>query len=194
MPRLKVPQEFEADPSAYVWGVLAPEVGAAAGAYSRAVYEQSTMSLREMEAARMRTAQINGCMLCMDMRAARDLEGHLERSGGEPSRAVSARGGPAPDEDFYAAVERWQTAKCFSPRERLAIEYAERLGEAPRSMADDTDFWGRMHDALSDAEIADMTFAIVSWIAFGRLTHALELDGVCMPTMPQRSAITAKDK
>jgi len=186
MPQVAVPAEFEADPSAYVWGPLAPAVGAAAGAYSRAVYENSTMTLREMEAARMRTAQINGCMLCMDMRAARDLEGHLERSGGDPSRAVSARGGPAPDEGFYAAVEHWRTAECFSDRERLAIEYAERLGEAPRSMAGDTDFWARMHGAFSDAEIVDMTFAIGSWIAFGRLTHALELDGVCMPTMPQR--------
>ena len=30
-----------------------------------------------------------------------------------------------------------------------------------------------------------MSFAIGSWIAFGGLTHALELDTVCMPTMPQ---------
>lgn len=186
MPRVTVPTAFEHDPSAYVWGTLAPVVGAAAGAYSRAVYEHSTMSLREMEAARMRTAQINGCMLCMDMRAARDLEGHLERSGGNPALSVSARGGPAPDEAFYAKVEGWREADCFSPRERLVIEYAERLGEAPRSMAEDEDFWARMHDAFSDAEIVDMTFAIVSWIAFGRLTHTLELDGVCMPTMPQR--------
>ena len=187
MPQVAIPAGFENDPSAYVWGTLAPVVGAAAGAYSRAVYENSTMTLREMEAARMRTAQINGCMLCMDMRAARDLEGHLERSGGDPSRAVSARGGPAPDETFYAAVEEWRSADCFSPRERLAIEYAERLGEAPRSMAGDQDFWTRMHAVFNDAEIVDMTFAIGSWIAFGRLTHALELDGVCMPTMPQRT-------
>jgi alkylhydroperoxidase family enzyme len=186
MPRVTVPAEHAADPSAYVWGTLAPNVGPVAGAYSRAVYENSSMTLREMEAARMRTAQINGCLLCMDMRAARDLEGHLERSGGDPARSVSARGGPAPDETFYAAVGDWRSATCFSPREKLAIEYAERLGEAPRSMAGDEDFWARMHAAFSDAEIVDMTFAIGSWIAFGRLTHALELDGVCMPTMPQR--------
>lgn len=185
MPRVTVPEAFAADPSAYVWGELAPVVGAAAGAYSRAVYEHSTMSLREMEAARIRTAQINGCLLCMGMRAARDLPGHLERSGGNPGSAVTARDANAPDEAFYAAVENWQAASVFSDRERLAIEYAERLGERPKSMAGDEDFWARMHAAFSDAEIVDMTFAIGSWIAFGRLTHALELDNVCMPTMPQ---------
>jgi hypothetical protein len=35
---------------------------------------------------------------------------------------------------------------------------------------------------MPDKEIVDMTFAIGSWIAFGRLTHVLEFDGVCMPT------------
>lgn len=182
MPRVHVPEAYAHDPSAYVWAHYAPEVGAAAGAFSRAVYEHATMSLREMEAARIRTANINGCALCMGMRAARDLGGHLARSGGNPDKAVSARGNPVPDEAFYDAVAHWRDASCFSERERLAIDYAERLGQAPQSMDHDEDFWARMHKNFSDAEIVDMTFAIGSWIAFGRLTHVLELDGVCMPT------------
>jgi alkylhydroperoxidase family enzyme len=182
MPRVHVPDSHADDPSAFVWARYAPEIGAAAGAFSRAVYENSSLSLREMEAARMRTAQINGCKLCIGMRAARDLEGHLARNGGHPEKAVSARGNPVPDEAFYAAVEQWREAPCFSPRERLAIEYAERLGAAPQSMEQDEDFWARLHAHFSDAEIVDMTFSIASWIGFGRLTHALELDGVCMPT------------
>lgn len=182
MPRVHVPDSHADDPSAFVWSHYAPEIAAAAGSYSRAVYESSTMTLREMEAARMRTAQINGCKLCIGMRAARDLEGHLKRSGGHPERAVSARGNPEPDEGFYDAVEKWRDADCFSPRERIVIEYAERMGDAPQSMEEDEDFWTRMHAQFSDAEIVDMTFSIGSWIALGRLTHVLELDGVCMPT------------
>jgi alkylhydroperoxidase family enzyme len=182
MPRVHVPAEFDHDPSAYVWSAYTPEIGEAAGAYSRAVYENSTMTLREMEAARVRTAHINGCKLCIGMRAARDLAGHLERSGGDPAKAVSARGNPEPNEHFYAAIADWRAADCFSTREALVIEYAERLGDAPRSMELDEDFWARMHDNFTDKEIVDMTFAIGSWIAFGRLTHVLELDGVCMPT------------
>src|SRR3546814_1117189 len=60
MPRVHVPDEHQHDPSAYVWTAYAPEIGAAAANYSRTVYERSTLSLREMEAARIRTADING--------------------------------------------------------------------------------------------------------------------------------------
>lgn len=183
MPRVHVPDEFAADPSSYVWGMV-PEIGAAAGAFSRAVYENSLLSHREMEAGRMRTAQINGCKLCLGMRAKRDLAGHLARSGGNPAKAVSERGDPAPDEEFYAHVAHWRTWPGFSERERLVIEYADRLGTAPQSMDEDEAFWAKMRACFSDAEIVDMTFSIGSWMALGRLTHVLELDGVCMPTMP----------
>ena len=121
MPRVHVPDEFAADPSSHVWSMV-PEIGAAAGAFSRAVYENSLLSHREMEAGRIRTAQINGCKLCLGMRAKRDLAGHLERSGGNPAKAVSERGDPAPDEEFYAQVENWRTWAGFSERERLVIE------------------------------------------------------------------------
>lgn len=182
MPRVHVPDSFASDPSAYVWSHYAPEIGAAAGGYSRAVYENSKLSLRELEAARMRTAQINGCMLCMGMRAKRDLTAHLARSGGNPEKSVADRGDPAPDEAFYAQVENWLSWPGFSPRERLIIDYAERLGLAPKSMDEDEAFWQDMHTHFSDAEIVDATFSIGSWMALGRLTHVLQLDGVCMPT------------
>ena len=59
------------------------------------------------------------------------------------------------------------------------------MGEAPKGLKQDEAFWERMHSSFSDAEIVDMTFSIGSWIALGRLTHVLDLDNVCMPTMPQ---------
>ena len=185
MPHVAIPADFEADPSAYVWTHYAPEIGAAAGQYSLAVYENSKLSMREMEAARMRTAQINGCALCLTMRANRDLPGHIERSGGDVVKAGSIRDNTPPGEDFYNEVESWRDANGFSDRETLAIEYAERLGERPKGLKTDEDFWDRMHRHFSDAEIVDMTFSIGSWIALGRLTHVLGLDDVCMPTMPQ---------
>ncbi len=185
MPRVHVPQSHAADPSAYVWTAYAPEIGAAAAAYSLAVYEHSKLSLRELEAARIRTAQLNGCKLCMGMRSGRDLQGHIERSGGNPAISVVARGGDAPDEAFYEAVADWKTAACFSARERLVIEFADRFGAAPQSMDRDEDFWNALHAAFSDAEIVDLTFSVGSWVALGRLTHILDLDGVCMVTFPQ---------
>lgn len=185
MPNVAIPAEFDADPSAYVWTHYAPEIGAAAGQYSLAVYENCKLSMREMEAARMRTAQINGCALCLTMRADRDLPGHIERSGGDVVKAASIRDNTPPGEEFYNDVERWREATGFSDRESLAIEYAERLGERPKELKSDEHFWERMHTHFSDPEIVDMTFSIGSWIALGRLTHVLGLDDVCMPTMPQ---------
>src|SRR3546814_17141107 len=93
MPRVHVPDEHQHDPSAYVWTAYAPEIGAAAANYSRTVYERSTLSLREMEAARIRTADINGCHRCLGMRAARALPGHLERPGGAPYISLSGPSG-----------------------------------------------------------------------------------------------------
>ena len=91
MPRVHVPENHAADPSAYVWSHYAPEIAGGAGSYIQAVYTKSLMSLRELEAARMRTAQINGCALCLGMRSARDLAGYLANSGVDPLQAVSAR-------------------------------------------------------------------------------------------------------
>lgn len=183
MPRIAIPEEHAHDPLNYAFASFTPEIGAAAAGYSLAVYENSRLSMREMEAARMRTAFINGCQLCRDMRAERDLPAHLERSGGDAGKAASIRDNQAPDERFYAEIENWRQSDAFSERERLAIEYAERLGEAPQSMDEDEVFWGRMHAAYSDREIVDLTFSIGSWMALGRFTHVLGLDTVCMPTM-----------
>ena len=184
MPRIHIPEEHAHDPLSYAWSEFTPEIGAAAAAYSLSVYENSKLTMREMEAARVRTALINGCHLCQDMRAARDLPGHIERSGGDARRAAEARDNTPPDEKFYADIMNWRDSNAYSKRERLVIEYAERLGEAPKSMDEDEDFWERMHSQFSDREIVDLTFSIGSWIALGRFTHVLALDGVCMPTMP----------
>ncbi len=188
MPRVHVPDSAAEDPSAHVWTAYCPEIGAAAGAYSLAVYQHSKLSLKELEAARVVTARINGCKLCNTMRAGRDLQGHIERSGGNPAISVVARGGPAPDEAFYAGLDDWRTSALYSERERLAIDFAERFGAAPIPMSNDEPFWAAMHAAFSDAEIVDLTFAVGSWVAFGRLTHVLGLDNACMVTFPKAEA------
>lgn len=188
MPRVHVPDTFADNPSAYVWSHYAPEIAGAAGSYVHAVYTKSLLSLRELEAARMRTAQINGCELCMGMRSDRDLGGFLESAGIDPRQAVSARGDPVPDERFYAAVENWRTADCFSAREQLVIEFADRMGSAPKTIKHDEELWARLHTHFSDAEIVDMTFSIGAWMALGRLTHVLDLDSVCVPALRSKAA------
>ncbi|OYY70308.1 carboxymuconolactone decarboxylase family protein [Sphingomonas sp. 28-63-12] len=180
MPRVHVPNSHADDPSAYVWSHYAPEIAQGAAGYIQAVYTKSLMSLRELEAARTRTAQINGCALCLGMRSARDLGGYLQNSGVDPHLAVSARGDPEPDEQFYAEISATPDWSGFSARERLIIIYAGRMGEDPQGLKHDDAFWADMHACFSDAEIVDMTFCIGAWMALGRLTHVLDLDGGCM--------------
>ncbi|MBG6120066.1 MULTISPECIES: carboxymuconolactone decarboxylase family protein [unclassified Sphingobium] len=181
MPRIDLPPSEDYSLSRVAFTTYAPEIGATASAFSLKVYEKSLLSLREMEGARYRTALINGCNVCTNTRAGRDMAGHIGRNGGSITEGPLSRG-PAPDEAFYEAVAQWQTSPLFSERERIAIELAERMGERPHSMADDETFWERIHAHYSDAEIVDMTLSIASWIGLGRVVHTLELDAVCMPT------------
>jgi alkylhydroperoxidase family enzyme len=182
MAQVHIPTEHESDPLGYTLSTYAPEIGTAAGAYATAVYQSAQLSQRIIEAARYRTALINGCMVCQSFRAARHLDDYLSSVGGDASRSVVARGGAAPDEAFYAAVLDWRHSPLFDARERLAIEYAERMGLEPQGFAGDDVFWSALHAAYSDAEIVSLTLAIGAWIALGRVTHILELDTVCMET------------
>ena len=183
MARVFVPSTAEANPYGYVLQNYAKKIGAAGGAFANAVYQSSCLPLRVLEAARYRTAQINGCMVCQGMRAAKHVDPMLTGSGGDASSSIVARGGPMPDEAFYEAVEGWRDCALFAPRERLAIEHAERFAQDPRGFAEDEPYWTRLRAEFSDDEIVDLTLCISAWMAMGRVTHVLELDTVCMEDM-----------
>ena len=70
--RIDVPEGK--DPIMYIWGEMVPGIGVAASKFSMAVYEHSTLGLREFEAARLRIAQINGCLFCQDWRTTTDFD------------------------------------------------------------------------------------------------------------------------
>lgn len=180
MARIHVPTDQQHDPLGYTLGHYAPEIGAAGGGYAKAVYQSSRLPLRVMEAARFRIAQINGCMVCQGFRAAQHLDGYLDSVGGDSSQSVVARGGAKPDEAFYGAIADWRNSDVFDARERIAIEFAERMSEDPRGFEEDEPFWTRLHGQYSDAEIVDLTLCCGAWIALGRVTHILQLDTVCM--------------
>jgi alkylhydroperoxidase family enzyme len=177
----------EADQPAGQKTVLAqsvrPKMAAATVALSQAVYQETTLSYREAEAARIRIAHINGCLLCRDFRLVDGLADLLRRqNSSERANIVDSRGEP-PSPAFYEAVPDWRKSELFSDRERLAIEYAERIAESPRDLPYDDGFWERMHARFDEGEIVDLTYSITTWIATGRFVHALGLDGVC-PTQP----------
>ncbi|MCU1358607.1 MAG: hypothetical protein JWM89_4025 [Acidimicrobiales bacterium] len=145
-------------PIFYVWGELVPGIGPAASAFAQSVYEHTTLGLREFEAARLRVAQINGCLFCQDWRTDRD--------------------GETVEASFDQAVTDWRTTDAFDDRTRLAAEYAERYSLDHHGL--DDEFWGRMKAAYDDREIVELSMCLGSWIAFGRLNHVLGLDAACV--------------
>jgi len=150
------------DPIQYVWGEMVPGIGPAASRLSLSVYADGTLGLREFEAARLRIAQINGCLFCMDWRTERD--------------------GEKVEEEFAGAVTEWRTTDAFDDRTRLAAEYAERYALDHHGL--DEEFWARMAAHYSQREIVELSMCIGSWLAFGRLNHVLGLDTMCMLPRP----------
>ncbi|WP_028644794.1 carboxymuconolactone decarboxylase family protein [Nocardioides sp. URHA0020] len=145
------------DPLYYVWGEMVPGIGVAASTFAAAVYEHTTLGLREFEAARLRVAQINGCLFCQDWRTERD--------------------GTTVEATFADAVTEWRTTPDLNDRTRLAAEYAERYALDHHGL--DDGFWTRMKAHYSDREIVEISMCLGSWLAFGRLNHVLGLDSVC---------------
>jgi len=88
MPRIDVPADR--DPLVYLWTERAPGLTATAGAFSDAVYRKSTLPIRELEAARIRIAQINDCTLCLGWRTARDVPDRAANLG-DDGRPVEVR-------------------------------------------------------------------------------------------------------
>jgi alkylhydroperoxidase family enzyme len=157
VPHIAVP-EGKADPEVRVWA-LRPEMGMGAGALSHAIYDESIVPVRERELARMRIAQINGCIICQQWRSTPGAEG-------------------AVTEDDYAHVLEWRAYDGYSERERIAIDYAERFALDHHSI--DGDYYARMRAAsFTDAEILDLTVCIGGWMALGRTLHVLGLDDAC---------------
>jgi alkylhydroperoxidase family enzyme len=81
-------------------------------------------------------------------------------------------------ETFYAAVADWRTATDFNERERLAIEFAERMALDHLALAEDETFWSRLHANFDDDELVDLGLSIASSLAGGRVAHIFGID-VC---------------
>lgn len=150
----------------------APDLIRAAGGFAMAPYRYSRLPLRLFEACRIATAVINGCVVCKNWRAQRDLRA-LGVEGG-----VIGNAGEAPDEAFYQAVLAGDL-EALSERERLAVRFSQRMGEDPRGLAADEAFWRDLKAVLSDEEIVDLAHCTAAWMGMGRVAHVLGVDMAC---------------
>jgi alkylhydroperoxidase family enzyme len=164
MARINVP-EGDGGELVQVWS-LSPELGAAVGNLSAAVYGERLVSPRVREVARMRIAQINGCNVCLQWRFPEMAD-----------RGVT--------EALYEHVDDPEHGD-YSEQERLAIEYADKFALDHRSL--DDAFFARLRAAFTDAEIVELTAMIGNWLAFGRFQAVLDVAEACAWAPPRDEA------
>ena len=86
-------------------------------------------------------------------------------------------------EEMYAHVAEHRDHDEYSGAEQIAIEYAERFALAHLEL--DDEFFVRLREHFSDADILDLTICIADFLAFGRLTEVLRLDQECSLEFPR---------
>jgi AhpD family alkylhydroperoxidase len=156
MARIDVPDGPGGEP-AMIW-TLRPELGGMVERMIRGAYQESIIPAEERELARMRIAQINDCVACSDFRAPSVLE-----AGITP--------------ELYENVAAYATYPGYTPRQRIAIEFAERFATDHASL--DGPFFGRLRGLFTDDEILDLTLCVAVFLGLGRSLTVLGVDQSC---------------
>jgi len=97
----------------------------------------------------IRASQINGCAFCVDMHV-KEATIHGER----PLRL------------HHVAI--WRESTLFSPRERAALAWTEALTHISAQGVSD-DVYERVRTQLSEKELSDLTFQVMSINAWNRV-------------------------
>ncbi|MEO8816495.1 MAG: carboxymuconolactone decarboxylase family protein [Mycobacterium sp.] len=150
------------------WTQKSPQLGAAIGGFSQAVYSRSRLPMRTRELARMVIAHDNECSVCLNTR---DADG--------PAAGVT--------EDLYDHAPQWRTWPGYSAQERLAAEFAHRFATEHTALRDDEDFWTRCSAHFSDELLADLALSCALWLGMGRMLRTLDIAQTCSFTLPSRA-------
>jgi AhpD family alkylhydroperoxidase len=114
----------------------------------------------------LRISQINGCAFCIDMHWA-----HLVRLGMD-AREINAIAG-------------WREAhRFFDDRERAALNWAEAVNAIPHRVPSRADF-DEVRTHFSDAEIAELTFAVGAIRAWNMLNASFRTPVPATPYVPR---------
>lgn len=160
MPNIEVTDDLTS------WMALQPELAVGASTFSQAVYSSKALPMRIREVARMRIAESNQCEVC---RNTRDALGAAE----------------GVDEALYEHILEWRTWPGYSERERLAAEYAERIGGDHVALREDQAFWKRMRSEFTDAEIVALATSCALWLGMGRAMRVLDVGQSCQLVLNQ---------
>ncbi|MDK4200132.1 carboxymuconolactone decarboxylase family protein [Pseudomonas sp. HR1] len=116
---------------------------------------QSALGLKLVELIYLRISQINGCAFCL----------------GKHAETLRGQGVSQAKLDRLAG---WRISELFDARERAALEWAETLTAVAEKGAPDAAY-EPLKAQFSDAEIADLTFAVALMNAFNRLAVGMKL-------------------
>jgi AhpD family alkylhydroperoxidase len=102
----------------------------------------------------VRASQMNGCGLCVDM--------HVKQATIHGERALRLH---------HLAI--WRESTLFAPRERAALAWTEVLTRIPEHGVSD-EIYDRVRTQLSEKEISDLTFIVMSINAWNRANVAFK--------------------
>jgi alkylhydroperoxidase family enzyme len=85
-------------------------------------------------------------------------------------------------EAHYANVANWETWDGFTDADRVGIEFAEKF--ALRHQQLDDAFFARMKQHYTDAEIFEISVAVGTWMAMGRITMIMDVHVSCPLVLP----------
>ena len=103
----------------------------------------------------IRASQLNGCAFCLDMHA-KEAKMHGER------------------ELRLYHLPAWRESTLFVPRERAALAWTEILTKLPDGGVPD-DIYERVRTQLSEKEISDLTFMVMSINGWNRVNVAFKV-------------------
>lgn len=117
-----------------------------------ATEEHGTIEESIRDLVHIRASQMNGCAFCLDM--------HVKQA------KIHGEG-----ELRLHHVATWRESQLFAPRERACLAWTEALTHLPTQGVPD-DLYERVRGELSEKEISDLTFAIMSINAWNRVNAA----------------------
>lgn len=114
--------------------------------------KDSVIEQKIRDLVNLRASQMNGCAFCVDM--------HVKeaRIHGESELRL-----------HHVAI--WRESNLFIPRERAALAWTEALTRLPEGGIPD-DLYERVRGQLSEKEISDLTFSVMTINAWNRVSVA----------------------
>ncbi|WP_282137296.1 carboxymuconolactone decarboxylase family protein [Rossellomorea aquimaris] len=116
--------------------------------------KESSMEEKILHLVHIRASQMNGCGFCLDM--------HIKQAKihGESELRL-----------YHIPV--WRESTLYNPRERASLEWTEILTKMPEQGVSD-EIYDRVSEQLSEKEISDLTFSIMTINAWNRINVAFK--------------------